>query len=152
MCFREEHTTAGQDVRRVARVARRGVEAVLVLEAEVGCAELRQVAEDAGAFIGCVVFSGEGTWLVASVQGLTFSSRRRWWRSPFAGRRRSTPSLSPGSFSPASEVRFESPLPDSNRRPHPYPSRRSGLARTLAGPAYRVHRATCRRGPVLTRR
>jgi hypothetical protein len=75
MCFREEHTTAGQDVRRVARVARWGVEAVIVLGAEVGCAELRQVAEDAGAFIGCVGFSlGEPErWLVASVQGLTLS-------------------------------------------------------------------------------
>jgi hypothetical protein len=48
---------------------------VIILEADVGCAKLRQVAEDAGAVIGCVGFSlGEPErWLVASGQGLTFS-------------------------------------------------------------------------------
>ena len=48
MLDRDDHAAAGQDVGRVAWIARRGIDAVVVLEIDLGrLAQARAVAEDA---------------------------------------------------------------------------------------------------------
>ncbi len=69
MRFGDDYTGSGKHVRRVAWIARRGVEAEVVLDADLGRTELGQIAEDADVVVHACIFA-----IAEYSPGLRFSS------------------------------------------------------------------------------